>query len=503
LQDDWKPRPNLTINVGLRWDPNTAPTSAGGRGAAFVAGQQSTMFPNAPKGLIFAGDTGMTATLMPDSYGYWEPRLGVAWQPRNMPHTVIHAGFGLFTGPLEYSSYNHAADIAPFSPLYNIYGGNCAGGCAAGSDKAITGSLDFNSPWSTIAGTNNTSPFPPFTSVSYKPPTNSTFAGPVTLGQSFSRDFKLGITQSWNVSVEQQLNASTVARLAYVGSESYHQTDAIDENAATNDVRPYANFSQILTDRSDATASYNSLQATIDHHMSHGLQVQSSFTWAKSLDVASSGNVSFGSPYLGDPFSLKWNHGNSTLSVPMNWVTNFIYQTPSLNGENRLVRETLGGWQLSSILTLQSGNPFSVMAAGFNWNDDDSGSMQKLDRADMVSGQSISAGKGSHWDWVKTGFFNQNAFTQNANGTFGNSAKNLMYGPHEFGADAAVTKNWTLVEGTRLQFRWEAFNATNHPSFANPSAPWGAYVGWGGFGNVVQTGNIPARVMQAALKLTF
>ena len=68
-----------------------------GRGAAFVAGQQSTRFPNAPLGLIFPGDTGVTSALMPASYGYWEPRLGVAWQPRFLPHTVFHAGYGLFT----------------------------------------------------------------------------------------------------------------------------------------------------------------------------------------------------------------------------------------------------------------------------------------------------------------------------------------------------------------------------------------------------------------------
>ena len=108
--------------------------------------------------------------------------------------------------------------------------------------------MNFNSPWSTFAGTNYTSPFPPFTSVSYKPPTNSTFAGPTSLLQSFDRNFKLGITESWNISIEQQLNATMVARLAYVGSESYHQTDAIDQNAATNDLRPYSNFSQILAD---------------------------------------------------------------------------------------------------------------------------------------------------------------------------------------------------------------------------------------------------------------
>jgi hypothetical protein len=521
VQDDWRALPNLTVNFGLRWDPNFAPTSIGGRGAAFVAGQQSTMFTNAPAGLIFPGDNGMTASLMPNSYGYWEPRLGVAWQPKNLPHTVVHAGFGLFTGPLEYSSYNHAADIAPYAPTYSFNGSSCAGGCAANADAAISGWLSFDSPWSSAnSGTGGVDPFPPFAG-SIKPTSSATFptgANAVTLGQSFSRNFKLGMTQSWNVSVEQQLTPVMMFRLAYVGSESYHQSYAIDQNAAIksttctgctngaaggNYARPYGRFGQILTDFSGATASYNALQATFDRHMAHGLQVQSSFTWAKTMDVASSSNVSFGKPYLGDPFNLKWSRGNSGMSLPWNSVTNFIYQAPSFKRASKLMQETVGGWEVSSIITFQDGNPFTIMAAGTDWAENDSGSMQYLDRADRVAGQALNAGKGSHWNWVKTGYFNQAAFTQNAAGTFGNSAKNLMFGPRLSYADAAIMKNWALKQGTNLQFRWEAFNATNHPSFATPAAPWGAYVGWGGFGNIVQTGNEPARVMQGALKLTF
>jgi hypothetical protein len=288
-------------------------------------------------------------------------------------------------------------------------------------------------------------------------------------------------------------------------------TDAIDENAATADVRPYSNFAQILTDFSSATSSYNALQIGVDRRMAHGLQAQSSFTWEKAIDIASSGDVSFGKPYLGDPFDLKWSRGNSNLSVPFNWVTNFIYQTPDLHNQSLLMREALGGWQLSSIISWQSGNPFSVMSAGYNWNSDDSGSEQYLDRADRVQGEPLNAGKGSHWDWVKTGYFNQAAFNNNANGTFGNSARNLMFGPRQFNTDAGITKNWTLAERTNLQFRWEAFNATNHPNFANPSLPWGSFTGWASVvgsqwnanNTIVQTGNYPPRVMQGALKLTF
>jgi hypothetical protein len=502
FQDDWRMRPNLTVNLGVRWDPNLPPTSAGGRGAAFVAGQQSTRFPNAPLGLIFPGDTGVTSALMPASYGYWEPRLGVAWQPRFLPHTVFHAGYGLFTGPLEYSSYNHAADIAPFSPTFSLYGGNCAGGCSAGADAAVTGWLSFDNPWSANAGTGNKSPFPPFASVSYVPPSNSPIAPGAKLGQSFSRNFKMGMTQSWNVSAEQQLNATTVLRLAYVGNESYHQSDAIDKNAATMDVLPYQNFSNLYELDSNGTASYNALQATIDHHLAHGLQVQSSFTWSKTIDVASSGNISFGSPYLGDPFDLRWNRGVSSLSVPFNWVTNFIYHGPDFKGQNKLIQETVGGWELSSIVTWQSGNPFSIQASGINWNSDDSGSMQYLDRADRVPGQGLNVHQGSKSQWMKE-YFNTAAFVDNAVGTFGNSGKNIMFGPHYFGDDAAIMKTWGLVKDVKLQFRWEAFNAFNHPTFGNPTGDYGNTTKWGNFGMIGTTGNIPPRVMQGALKLTF
>jgi hypothetical protein len=498
FQDDWKLRPNLTVNLGMRWDPNFAPISKGGRGAAFVPGQQSTMFPNAPLGLIFPGDTGLDSALMPNSTGYWEPRLGVAWQPKNLPHTVFHAGFGLFTGPLEYSSYNHAADIAPFSPTFSLYGGNCAGGCTAGADAAVIGQMSFDNPWSTNAATGDASPFPPFTSVSYKPATDSPIAGGAKLGQSFSRNFKMGMTQSWNVSAEQQLNATTVLRLAYVGNESYHQSDALDKNAYVNNVSPYPNFSNLYELDSNGTASYNSLQATIDHHISHGLQVQSSFTWSKTIDVASSGNISFGSPYLPDPFDLRWNRGISSLSVPFNSVTNFIYHAPDFKGKNKLVQETLGGWALSSVVTWQSGNAFSIQSGDNN----NSGSNQYLDRADRVPGKPLNVHQGSRSQWMNN-YFNTEAFTNNAAGTFGDSGKNIMFGPHYFGDDAGVMKSWGLIEGMNLQFRWEAFNALNHPTFANPSGDYGNTVGWGNFGKIGSTGNIPPRVMQGALKLTF
>ncbi len=177
-QDQFRVRSDLTITAGLRWDPNTAPAVAGGRGAAFVPGQQSTLFPNSPLGLVFPGDKGISDGLMPNSYkAYWQPRVGVAWQPSFLPHTSIRAAFGMFTAPLQYSMYNHTADISPFSPTFGLSdGGNTP--------------LDLSNPWSQNAGTNFVSPFPPF--APFKPPSDAPFAPPFSIPAVFASKL-----QSW------------------------------------------------------------------------------------------------------------------------------------------------------------------------------------------------------------------------------------------------------------------------------------------------------------------
>ena len=494
-QDQYRLRPNLSITAGLRWEPNLAPGVAGGRGAAFVPGQQSTLFPNSPLGLVFPGDKGISKGLMPNTYGYWEPRVGVAWQPRSMPNTSLRAGFGLFTAPLMYSMYNHTADISPFSPTFGLFGGNST-------------PLSLSDPWSQNAGTNFLSPFPPF--APSQPPSNAPFSPPFTIPAIFAQNFRLGITESWNASVEHGFGRNMVLRLAYVGSESYHQSDIIDQNPGicgpviTNGSgqqvcsiaarTTYPNFFQILTNYSNGTASYNSLQAGVERHLSKGLQFQSNFTWSKTLDTATSGNISFGTNELPNPFDLGYNRGISGENVPFIWVSNLVYTTPTLAGKNQLMRQTLGGWELSGIITLQSGFPFGI-AGGYNNN---SGSFQGGDRADVVSGKGFNVRQGSKSQWLNE-YFNTGAFVPNAAGTFGDSGKNMFQGPPIKTMDLAFAKNWTIYEDYRLQFRWELFNALNHPSFANPDNN----VADGNYGKITGLGPIAPRVMQGALKFTF
>jgi Carboxypeptidase regulatory-like domain len=485
IQDQYKFRPNITITAGLRWDPNLPPQTAGGQGAAFHPGQQSTVFTNAPEGLVFPGDKGVNASLMPTSYGYFEPRVGIAWQPSWLKSTSVRAGFGLFDAPLPYSAYGHTPEVTPFSPTYTFYG-------------SPSSPINFQDPYANFAGTNFTSPFPPFLSLANKPAANSAFPGPVSVPAIFSNDFKLGITQSWNASIEQQFGANLALHLAYVGSESYHQTTVIDQNPgifASGGARTtYPAFAQILTDFSNGTASYNSLQVGLEQRLSHNIQFQSNFTWSKTIDLASSGNISFGAPQLANPFNLRFNRGISYLNVPHISVTNFIYTTPELRGHGELMRSVFGAWQASGIVTIQSGSPFTISGGTGN----NSEALQYGDRADVVPGQQLNVHQGGKGHWLNN-YLNAAAFTVNAPGTFGNSGKNELTGPAVATADLGVAKNWMIRETVNLQFRWEAFNAFNHPSFGTPNNNPTA----SNFGQITAIGAVPPRVMQGALKLTF
>jgi hypothetical protein len=552
VNDEFRVKPGLTLTLGLRWDPDLPPASVGGRGGAFVAGQQSFIFPAAPTGLIFPGDTNMIgAGLRPGDDKFFEPRIGVAYQPKNMPRTSFHAAFGLFSAPVAYANYNHVVDLAPFAPTFSPPSPSnspiCNGGatCTPNTGQTITGYENFHNPWETSSfNTPNGNPFGtgpgqiPWANPTYKPPLNSAIATPISLGASFSRNFKSPMTEEWNVSVEQQIDSVTAIRVAYVGNESYHQSYVQDDNIASYSyctfynnpncalptqanvnnhtlnlpVAPYGpNFTSILEYDSGATADYHSLQANVQRHLNHGLQAQTSFTWQKSIDVASVANLSNGDE-MNNPRNLHWNRGLSNAYIPFVWTSNFIYTSPELRGQNLLVREALAGWEISPIITWQSGTPFSIgpgnSNAAYGELNKGSGCLEDCasDRADRVPGVPLNVRQGGRSHWTEQ-YYNPAAFTTRHDGTFGTSGRNMIQGPPSFNIDSSLMKNFTIHEKFQLQARFELYNATNHPVMSNPSANPGdagggpAQINGGnnGFGGTSNS----TRYGQAALKLTF
>ncbi len=557
VNDEFRLRPGLTLTLGLRWDPDFAPQSVGGRGSAFVAGQQSVMFPNAPKGLVYPGDNGVDAALRPSSKFFYEPRIGVAYQPPSMPHSSFHAAFGMFSAPVPYSDYNHVVDIAPFAPAFNpaapsnnplCYnsGSSTPTTCTPSTGQTIAGFENFHNPWNTSSfGTPNGNPFGtgpgqiPWATPTYKPASNSLIPGPVYEQDSFSRNFKAGMTQAWNASIEQQLSNSMALRVAYVGSESYHQSYVQDDNYAAynyctyynnsacpvptqaninngtlkSPVAPYSAFSGILEYDSGATASYHSLQATFQRRMAHGLQGQSSFTWQKTIDVANAANIAASQNGITDPANLRWSRGVSGSSIPFTWTTNFIFRSPELKGQSLLMREAIGGWEISPIATWQSGSPMTISGGNSNSAygelNKGSGCLQYCagDRADRVPGVPLKVRQGGRSQWTKQ-YFNPAAFTVRHDGTFGNSARDIIYGPPGFLVNASLMKNWSILERYNLQFRFELFNAFNHVVMGTPdtnpsdTSTFGKINGSTG-NNGLGTDAAAVRVGQAALKFTF
>jgi hypothetical protein len=516
-QAQYKIRPNLTLSAGLRWDPDTPPASVGGRGSVFEPGAQSTMFPNAPAGLLFPGDQGVSSALMPTVKSIFEPRVGVAWQPSSLPHTSFRAGIGEFTGPIVYNYYNHAVDIAPFSPYYSVvsqFG-------AQNPDKSSipTATVHVDDPWDAPAatgapysGTAQPDPFQSpngaFASIGYKPSRNSKFGLPVNVQASFDPDFQPSMTTTWSFSIEHQLSSTLALHAAYVGSDTNHAMIDIDKNpgdtnpadtpTSTNCAKLnacfgsrylYPNYSGILVDVSAGTSPYNSLQFGIDKKMSHGLQFQSNFTWSKVLDEASIGSVT-----VPNPINLRWNYGISPINIPFSSVTNFVYTTSALRNMNPLLRSVLGTWQISTIYSLQSGQPFGINAQGGN----PSGSQQGGERADRVQGVATNVHSGSKSQWLKQ-YFNPAAFAPISSGSFGNSGKNLFHSVRLNYADSALSKNWKYFDHYGLQLRVDMFNTFNHTSFGVPDTG----ITDSSFGQITSSGAEPSRLMQGDLKFTF
>lgn len=483
VQDQIRVKPNLTVNLGVRWEPYRPPLPSSGRIGSFRPGQKSTRYPNAPVGLVFPGDNGVAQYGVDGSLNYFNPRFGLAWQPGFLPRTSIRAAAGIFTSPIDYSTFNPTSDTQPFSPVFSY------------RYTQVPGGIDFSDPWANYAPTGGKSPFPPFPTPNEAPPSSATFTLPVLFAGGFNPDFRLARTYSWNMSVEHQLTPTLIARAAYVGSETSHLQIVVQRNpgifAAGGQRTLFPEFQSVIENASWATSSYQSGQFSVEKRFARGFQFMVNYTFAKSIDSASRGSQAFSGQGIANPFNLQAQRGLSDLHVPHVFVANWIYETPLLQGANGFMRHTLGGWQVSGIFRAQSGRPFSVVGGAGN---NSSGSLVGGDRADYT-GAPLNVQQGEKNDWLYR-YFNTAAFVTNQAGTFGNTGRNILTGPAYSVWDLGISKNWRFQERYRFQFRWEMFNAFNTPSFGLPNANPTSTA----YGQITARGAVPARVMQAAMK---
>jgi hypothetical protein len=472
-QDDWKLNRQLTVNAGLRWDPWLPPTDLNGTLVGFQSGQQSTIAPGAPLGLIFKGDQGLQASVFRRNWKDFAPRVGFAWNAGGRGTEVLRAGYGIFYGFPEGLLYQRTDAMQPVD-LYLSYPAPAAA-------------------WDNIyAGYPGGSPFPrahvgPSQFANYK------FALPVS-GGVLDPNSKVNYTQNYNLTFEQQLPHDTAFSIAYVGNRGIHIMGSRQFNPAVfgpgatvgneNSRRLYPGLGAVEMAQSYEYSNYNSLQANLVLQRRHGLSVLTSLVYSKVIDNTSSATEGNTGPP--DPFHLNSARGPADFDQALRYSLALDYLTPHF-AVSGLRNAVVNDWQVNAIASLQSGLPFTVLSGT-----DRSLSGIGNDYADQVGSPDRPEGANK----IKE-YFNTAAFVPAAIGTFGNIGRNSLRGPGYADVDASIFKELLQGERVHAQFRAEAFNSFNRVNFANPVAT----VSSGTYGQITSAGS--PRVFQFGLKLLF
>ena len=236
---------------------------------------------------------------------------------------------------------------------------------------------------------------------------------------------------------------------------------------------------------SGSNSNYNSLQLTLDKRFGKGFSLLGNYTFAKSIDYGSGAGTLW--PDYSDPFDFSHDRGLSDFHHAHRFVASGLWQLPLPAGYSPGLKLLLSGWNLGGVLSLQTGQPFSIRSG-----QDNSLSGIGLDRADLAGDPARPAGVDRVRQW-----FNTKAFVQNATGTFGNSGRNILFGPGLANVDFSALKNFTVYRESVLQFRAEFFNLFNHPNFNLPANRLTQST----YGRI--TTAMDPRILQFALKYRF
>ena len=488
INDDYRVLRNLTVNLGVRWDPYIPFSDSLGRTECYRPGLQSTRFPNAPLGYLFAGDKGCPGGGTNSTMLMLSPRIGFSYDLRGNGKTVIRGGAGFFTQPPYMGAFNDFSDSAPFSPQFYFAG-------------SASSPIQFSDPY---AGSGYVNPFPAEFSP-YSPPSNATFATPV-VGRSWSANWHPMELLSWNLTLEKQLKKDLIARVAYVGSKGTHESYNIDDNqmpwaqcessaqwANNGSCIANQNFSQVTEDFSGGNSEYQSIQTSLDRRLARGLSFDVNYTWSKFDDWVSYQSDTDSINVI-NPFNPGQYKGTSDLEIKDRLTVRSVWEIPG--PKNGVAHVALGDWQASGLANWQSGVPFTVFDGG-------NASFTKINNelADFNPAVPLSYTSGSLKQRIGANntWFNINAFQDNALGTFGNTRRNMLFGPRNFGMDMAIQKHFEIRKRIKVEYRADFFNALNHANFGLPDSTFAD--GAGLFGAITNAGS--PRDIQMALKLNF
>ncbi len=469
IQDDYKILPNLTLNLGLRYELQSMPYEKYGQMSNYVPGIGKVILASAMTvpnldttvasagltGLVgLAADYGLPRSLVNSNKDNFAPRVGFAWRPFGNNRTVVRSGIGVFyTGSRLSAMRTDLTGGFPFSLSQSFTGSTTNPG-------ALTLANPFPASLAKLSGTTTSNGF------EVTPPS------PYLL--------------SWNFTVERDLGQGVGVEAGYSASKGTHLGRKYDINqeirtpAATT--RPYKGYGDIEYYTFGGNSSYQAGTLTVRKRFDHGMFFRANYTFGKSIDTASGLNYAGNGGYQGaqDSLNLNSERGRSDFDIRHVFSMNFAWQLPFR--QNVLIR----GWQLAGTGTAYSGQPFTPQLSG------PSNDLAQATRPDRLSNGALDNPTANMW-------YNVAAFpiVPDSAYRYGNSGRNILDGPGSIAMNLALSKNFQIRERSRAQFRWETFNTTNHSNLNLPAVN----IDKSNAGTITKAK--PARVMQLGLRLQF
>jgi hypothetical protein len=508
IQDQWKMRSNLTLQLGLRYEYDGIPFERDANFSNLLYQQ-----PWGPAPITFQRvGPGTSLPLYYSDPADFEPRVGLAWDPFHSGKTSVRMGYGIFHDRVFGNLFTNLKGNPPFvAGVQNLPNNDFANGVGP---VVTLGELG-------------------------PPPTQPAPSATVEDGSLLPTisilepDLKTPYTQAWNVGVQRQLGSGMTLEVNYVGSGSHRLFRSVDGNpplpwlvaaaqangtlptdvsGGTLRIAPFLGLPQVTGNlafeepvvvRSVGNGTYNGLQATFNKQFSHGIQFQAAYTWSHAIDdaadpiVATAGNRNIAR----NSFNLHEERGTSDYDLRHRLILNYIFQFPFGPGHahfnHGFAARVFGGWELSGLSAFQSGTPFDIYSSR------DSEYTGLSNRPDIVGDPSIPSGSPRNQVGPPITAFDIQPF-----GRPGNLGRNTFTGPQYFNTDLNLAKNTSITERINLQFRAECYNVFNRIQFGQPGESGDTLASPGTFGQALSTitqpdGTTSARQIQLALKLIF
>lgn len=461
IEDNYKAAPQLTFDLGLRYDYATP---------VYEANHHESNFDYAKGIIVPAGTPGYPEDLATARKDNFAPRIGLAYSPFKSKPLAVRAGYGRFFVFYE----TRTGD--PLQVNYNL---------------PFFFEPTFNSDGITPSQVTLATGFPPLNAA------NAQFAG--VTSQEWNPNTP--VYDQWNLDIEYQLPGQILITPAYVGTKGTHLQVLRDLNQIPTPqptfdpaLQPYPQYGTFASIENRGNSTYHAFQLKAEKRTSHGLYFLSAFTYGKAIDDQP--EICCNSPWPQNSYDIKAEKGLADFDNRERWVTSVDYELPIGRGElflNRggIIDAVLGGWHIGGIITFRSGFPFSPQI-GFDPSNTGSPGLQ---RSNQIGSGHLSNPSPNLW-------FNISDFPvpDCSNGCFGDAGKNILEGPGEKTADLSARKYFKLTEQLNLEFRAELFNALNHPVFSQPDP----FITDGpGAAGVITSTVIPQRQVQFAMKLHF